>query len=335
MSAVSSIEWTQRTWNPTSGCDRVSTECDHCYALTLAARLKAMGQSRYQRDGDPRTSGPGFGLAVHRSALGEPYRWRQPSLVFVNSMSDLFHMGVPDGFVADVWRVMGETPHTYQILTRRPARMERWVRRWADLSGDREADRGRIAPPMPRGPAAVRSVYSSGRARLFADVIEGWGEPPAGAAYPLYDWMEGMRWWPRELPNVWLGASVGTPAFYGRIRHLQRTPAVVRFLSCEPLLAPLPDLSLDGIHWVIVGGESGPGARPCELEWLRDIRDQCAVANVPLFVKQVGAQLARDRGSRGKGGDPSAWPADLRVREMPRAYHRRAEDLLFAGHDHA
>src|SRR5258708_851552 len=123
MSAATSIEWTGRTWNPTTGCDRVSPGCDHCYALTLARRLKAMGQARYQNDGDPRTSGPGFALTLHPEAIGEPHHWRAPQTVFVNSMSDLFHAKVPYEFVERVWWTMFETPrHTYQILTKRPDR---------------------------------------------------------------------------------------------------------------------------------------------------------------------------------------------------------------------
>lgn len=126
MATTTAIEWTEVTWNPTTGCDRISTGCDNCYALTLAKRLKAMGQAKYQIDGDPRTSGPGFALTVHRQTLDEPYRWRQPRLVFVNSVSDLFHARVPLGFVRDVFDVIADTPqHTYQVLTKRSTRLRK------------------------------------------------------------------------------------------------------------------------------------------------------------------------------------------------------------------
>src|SRR5689334_22009586 len=126
MADGSSIEWTEATWNPTTGCDRISVGCDNCYALTLAKRLKAMGNAKYQADGDPRTSGPGFGVQVHPDALDLPRRWRKPRVVFVNSMSDLFHARVPDAFISDVFQVMAETPqHTYQLLTKRPKRLAR------------------------------------------------------------------------------------------------------------------------------------------------------------------------------------------------------------------
>jgi protein gp37 len=132
----SAIEWTEATWNPTTGCDRISPGCDHCYAMTLAARLKGMGQPRYQRDGDPRTSGPGFGLTLHEDKIGEPLRWRKPRVVFVNSMSDLFHKDVPPRFIEKVWQTMAVTPqHTYQILTKRPKRMAAIVSTLVDQYG--------------------------------------------------------------------------------------------------------------------------------------------------------------------------------------------------------
>lgn len=226
------IEWTHRpgttgrTWNPTTGCDRISAGCDHCYALTLAKRLKAMGARKYQVDGDPHTSGPGFGVSVHPAALDEPRRWRTPSTVFVNSMSDLFHARVPLGFVRDVFAVIAGTPrHTYQILTKRSARL-----------------------------------------RKVADRLE----------------------WPA---NLWMGVSVEDATQLARIDDLRTVPAAVRFLSCEPLLGPLDGLDLTGIGWVIVGGESGPRARPMHPDWARQLRDQCADADVPFFFKQWGEYL--------------------------------------------
>src|SRR5690349_8403962 len=144
MAGSSAIEWTEATWNPVTGCDRISPGCDHCYALTLAARLKRMGQPRYQRDGDPRTSGPGFGLTLHEDKLAEPLRWRKPRVVFVNSMSDLFHRDVPDEFICRVFDTMRATPqHTYQVLTKRPKRMRNVCRRLR-FSGSANGGRGRV-----------------------------------------------------------------------------------------------------------------------------------------------------------------------------------------------
>lgn len=306
MSGKTSIEWTERTWNPVTGCTKVSLGCDHCYAEAFAERWRGTPGHPYEQ---------GFDLKLWPERLDLPLRWKKPSMIFTNSMSDMLHTGVPDGFIMDVWRVMGEASHhTFQVLTKRADRMERWLGKWADTASDADVVKANGMPPMPRGPEAVRAVYSSGRSRLFAAMIERWGPPPEGAAYPLYDWIEGMRWWPRELFNVWLGVSVESPSYYSRIRHLQRTPARVRFLSCEPLLAPLPDLPLDGIHWVIVGGESGPGARPAELDWFREIRDQCVAAGVPFFLKQLGKVLA---GGRGKGGHGEALLDGERWTQMP------------------
>ncbi|KZB82891.1 DUF5131 family protein [Amycolatopsis regifaucium] len=239
MSDGSSIEWTEATWNPTTGCDRVSTGCDHCYALTLAKRLKAMGSAKYQTDGDPRTSGPGFGVATHAAALGEPFRWRHPRLVFVNSMSDLFHAKVPVEFIRRVFAVMEATPqHTYQVLTKR-----------------------------------------SRRIRRLASSLD----------------------WP---PNLWLGVSVEDERVAYRIDDLREVPAAVRFLSCEPLLGPLPKLDLAGIGWVIVGGESGPHARPMAPEWATEIRDQCQQDDVAFFFKQWGGRTPK---AGGRDLDGRTW----------------------------
>jgi protein gp37 len=227
----SGIEWTEATWNPTTGCDRVSAGCDNCYALTLAKRLKAMGSEKYQADGDPRTSGPGFGLTLHPDVLDLPRSWRQPRLVFVDSMSDLFHPEVSLPFIHRVFDVMAETPqHTYQILTKRSQRLE-----------------------------AVALEFG----------------------------------WPA---NVWMGVSVENDRYQFRIHHLRSVPAAVRFLSLEPLLGPLPSLDLSDIHWVIVGGESGPRARPMDLAWVEDIRDQCLAAGVPFFFKQWGGRTSKAGG---------------------------------------
>lgn len=225
MANRSAIEWTEITWNPVTGCDRISAGCDHCYALALAKRLKAMGVAKYQHDGDPRTSGPGFGVNTHPDATAEPYRWRTPRVVFVNSMSDLFHARVPLSFVRDVFDVIADTPqHTYQVLTKRSLRL------------------ARVAAQLP---------------------------------------------WPS---NLWMGVSVENSAALNRVGHLHQVPAAVRFLSCEPLIGSLAGINLDGIGWVIAGGESGPDYRPMQLEWARHLRDACQRAEVPFFFKQWGGR---------------------------------------------
>ncbi len=284
MADRSSIEWTDATWNPVRGCVKVSPGCKYCYAETFAERWRGVPGHAYEQGFDPR---------VVRDQLGVPLRWRTPRRIFVNSMSDLFGEFVPDGYILDVFRITREAHwHTYQVLTKRVVRMKDWFVKWADVEPwTDDSFRG------ARGPAEVRAKHSSGRARLFADMLDGWGEPPPGCAYPTYDWMEGPRYWPPVFHNTWLGVSVedrryGVP----RIEHLRQVPAVVRFLSIEPLLEDLGELDLRGIHWVIVGGESGPGARPMEAEWVRSIRDQCEAAGVPFFFKQWGGVLKKKTG---------------------------------------
>ncbi len=246
MSATTSIEWTQRTWNPVVGCERVSPGCDHCYAIGQSNRLQ--GTAAYAG-----TVSGGDWTGVVRclpGRLGDPYHWAKPSLVFVNSMADLFHDDVRYEFIREVFNTMRSCngmrvaatgrcnpSHTFQVLTKRAERME----------------------------------------RLIAGTPRALGFDPA-----------------RPPANVWLGVSVESPTYYSRIRHLQRTPVALRFLSCEPLLAALPNLPLDGIGWVIAGGESGPGARPMHPDWARGIRDQCAAAGVPFFFKQWGAWAPAD-----------------------------------------
>jgi len=244
MSDRSGIEWTEATWNPVTGCDRISTGCDHCYALTLAKRLKAMGAAKYQNDGDPRTSGPGFAVTTHPASLEQPYRWRSPRVVFVNSMSDLFHARVPLEFIRDVFAVMADTPqHTYQVLTKRAM-----------------------------------------RARRLADQLD----------FPS---------------NMWLGVSVESSDYFHRIDELRRIPTALRFLSCEPLLGPLGGINLDGIGWVIAGGESGPNHRPMDITWARGIRDRCVSADVPFFFKQWGGRTPKNLGRELDGRIWSQYPA--------------------------
>ncbi len=210
----SSIEWTTATWNPVTGCTKVSPGCDHCYAETFAERFRGVPGHPYE---------VGFDLTLRENRLLQPLRWRRPSTIFVNSMSDLFHAEVPEEFIHRVFDVMRQASwHEFQVLTKRAERLERVTRRLT-------------------------------------------------------------------IPdNVWIGTSIETPTYYSRIRHLRRVEAGTRFLSCEPLLAALPDMPLDGIQWVIVGGESGRGARPMAASWVRDIRDQCRRAGVPFFFKQWG-----------------------------------------------
>ena len=228
---MTGIEWTQATWNPVTGCDTISPGCDHCYARTLARRLKAMGQPRYQNDGSPVTSGPGFAVTCHPEALALPHRWRAPRLVFVNSMSDLFHARVPDAFITDVFDQMLMTPwHTYQVLTKRPRRA------------------AQLAEALP---------------------------------------------WP---PNVWLGVSVESDAYTWRADVLRAIPAFIKFISAEPLLGPLPSLCLDRMSWLIAGGESGPGYRPPEAGWFRDLRDRCQREGTAFFFKQWGGPTPKAGG---------------------------------------
>ena len=232
----SSIEWTEATWNPTTGCDKTSPGCDNCYALTLSKRLKAMGQAKYQKDGDPHSSGPGFGLTVHPDTLDIPRSWSGRRTIFVNSMSDLFHPEVPESYISQVFDVIAGTPHhQYQVLTKRSKRL--------------------------------------------AEV--------------------GQRLdWP---PNLWMGVSIESTKYRFRLDHLRRVNAAVRFVSAEPLLGSLESLNLDGIHWVIAGGESGPRARLVEEAWLVDLRDQCAAAAVPFFFKQWGGRTPKAGGRTLKG----------------------------------
>lgn len=283
---MSKIEWTEQTWNPVTGCDRVSPGCDHCYALTMAARLKLMGQPKYQRDGDPRTSGPGFGVTCHPEALGDPFKWRSPRRVFVNSMSDLFHRDVPLDFILSVWRTMLLTPqHTYQVLTKRPQRMQRIVNSIAWRGA--HTDEPYLWPDV--------TVFDE-------DGDECWNEP----ATEDDDLGEGEQ----ELPNVWLGTSIESDLYAFRADHLRATPAAIRFLSCEPLLGPLPSLDFTGIDWVIVGAESGHGARPMANEWAEDIATRATAAGCAVFVKQLSGGIHARK-------DVESFPIALRRREYP------------------
>ena len=223
MATKSSIEWTESTWNPLTGCTKVSPGCKHCYAERMALRLKAMGQPNYRN---------GFQVTLHEHALDLPLSWKKPQMIFVNSMSDLFHQDVPVEFILRVFDIMHRASwHTFQVLTKRSKRL-------------RELD-PRIS-------------------------------------------------WPG---NVWMGVSVESEKYTFRIDDLRQTRACTKFLSLEPLLGPLSRLDLQKINWVIVGGESGPGARPIKEEWVVDIKNQCRKARVPFFFKQWGG-LNKKRAGR-------------------------------------
>ena len=212
--ARSGIEWTDATWNPTTGCTKISPGCKNCYAERMSKRLMAMGVQKYTN---------GFEVTLHDDALSIPLTWKKPQVIFVNSMSDLFHEAIPEEFIQEVFSVMRQAHwHQFQVLTKRSQRL-------LELT-------------------------------------------------PHIDWPE----------NVWMGVSVENNDYTFRIDHLRQTNAHIKFLSFEPLLGPLSNLDLDNIDWVIVGGESGPNARPIHKEWITEIRDQCLTANVPFFFKQWG-----------------------------------------------
>lgn len=222
MAVNSSIEWTKSTWNPVTGCTKVSPGCKNCYAERMALRLQAMKQPNYA---------DGFKLTLHHRALELPLGWKKPQTIFVNSMSDLFHEDIPLSFILNVFDVMRRASwHDFQILTKRSERL-------AELNSKLE--------------------------------------------------------WPK---NTWMGVSVENADYMFRIQHLRSTGASVKFLSLEPLLGPLPNLDLSGIDWVIVGGESGPMARPIDKAWVADIRDQCQRATVPFFFKQWGGTKKKKTG---------------------------------------
>ena len=318
------IGWTDATWNPLRGCSRVSEGCRNCYAERTAIRQVRTGYAGLVKS---TPAGPRWTGAVRfvPEVLAAPFSWKKPRRIFVNSMSDLFHEGVKDGWVMRILNTMAKTPHhTYQILTKRPERMRSFFARWADLSGED------LEFKNAHGPEEVRKAHPSPRGQLFAAMLDAMGTPPEGFGYPLFDWMEGMILWPAWFSNVWLGVSVEDQAAADeRIPLLLQTPAAVRFLSVEPLLWPVdlspwtrPRWTDTGecapwgqniqeprrIDWVIVGGESGPGHRPCKVEWIESVVAQCRAAGVPVWVKQ-------DSGPR--PGAQGRIPDDLWVHEFP------------------
>ncbi len=244
MGQNSSIEWTESTWNPVTGCSKVSAGCKNCYAERLALRLQAMGNIRYRN---------GFQVTLHEDLVELPTRWRDPRVIFVNSMSDLFHEDIPSEFIQRVFATMRNCPqHTFQVLTKRSERL-------------RELSRG-------------------------------------------LDWPN----------NVWMGVSIEDEQVLNRVHDLLAVPAAIRFLSCEPLIGPLDDLPLEGIHWVIVGGESGPGARPMQIEWIRSIFRQCRKSRVPFFFKQWGGVRKHVTGRELNGRTYDEMPR-LAVTARPRS----------------
>jgi protein gp37 len=245
MPGNSRIEWTDATWNPVTGCTKISPGCKNCYAHRMARRLHAMGQARYRNN---------FDVTLHPELLEQPLRWRQPRKIFVNSMSDLFHQEVPLEFIQAVFAIMGKAYwHTFQILTKRSERL-------AELAGK-------------------------------------------------LTWHE----------NIWMGVSVENRNYTHRVDHLKRVPAAIRFLSVEPLLGPIPRLPLQKIDWVIVGGESGPGSRQMDPQWVRQIRDRCIAQGVPFFFKQWGGTRKK---LTGRELDGRTWD------EMPETDSRTSKQVL-------
>ena len=237
MGTKSAIEWTESTWNPLTGCTKISPGCKNCYAERMSFRLKAMGQPNYVN---------GFKLTTHEKALNLPLNWKKPQTIFVNSMSDLFHKDVPEEFILRTFNVMRRADwHRFQVLTKRAERLQE------------------LSPKLP--------------------------------------WR----------PHIWQGVSVETATYVSRIDCLRRTDAHVKFLSLEPLLGALPGLDLAGIDWVIVGGESGPGARSMDPDWVREIRDQCLASDVSFFFKQWGGTNKKKAGRLLDGRTWDQMPASL------------------------
>jgi protein gp37 len=253
-----------------------------------------MGQAKYQADGDPRTSGPGFGITTHEDVLEEPLHWRTPRVVFVNSMSDIAHARVGGSFAARIWAVMALTRrHTFQVLTKRPKRLA------AMLSDPSFAAKvAWHATGLIASQPWQRWQLDLGGQRLAGDsgLGTGWTTVKTGSATT---WIP-----PWPLPNVWVGTSIENDDYTWRADFLRRAPASTRFLSLEPLLGPLPSLDLTGIDWVIAGGESGPAHRPIDLTWVCDIRDRCIEQNVDFFFKQVGGPTPK---SGGRQLDGRTW----------------------------
>lgn len=332
--ADTSIEWTDATWNPVRGCSRVSPGCDNCYAMRFAHRFSNPGSGTCTRGEEYKAAGRYHGLTTIRRGkvdwsgrvrlvpemLDAPLRWRKPRRIFVNSMSDLFHESLSDEAIAAVFGVMAAAPqHTFQVLTKRAKRMREWFE-WFERGNGRQ-DSADVAITAALGVPELNAYVT----RNDLDVDD---EPSAWD-----ELIEDPPDWP--LRNVWLGVSAEDQERADeRIPHLLETPAAVRFVSAEPLLGPVDFASFlpfeghpGGIDWLIVGGESGHGARLCDVAWIRDIVRQCRRAGVSCFVKQLGARpdfhddvLPHTKFSRlldRKGGAIEEWPHDLQVRQWP------------------
>jgi len=242
MSANSSIEWTDATWNPATGCTQVGPGCDHCYALTFAERFRGVPNHPYEQ---------GFDLKLWPGRLELPLQWKKPKKIFVNSMSDLFHKDIPDDYIRQVFDVMVRADwHTFQVLTKRSSRL---------------ASLGQSLP-----------------------------------------WR----------PNIWAGVSVELDRMVSRVDHLRQVPAHVRFISAEPLLGPLDHINLEGIHWLITGGESGNGCRPCDPQWVRDLRDRCISQDVAFFHKQWGGRIPKVNGRELDGRTWDEFPTSTQAENI-------------------
>lgn len=308
-SSNTSIEWTDRTWNPVRGCSLVSPGCTNCYAMKFAHRFSGEGKPYEGLTRQRKRLGPVWSgnIRLVPEALVEPVLWRKPARIFVNSMSDLFHEEVPDTFIAAVFGVMSYARrHTFQVLTKRADRMVRW-HEW--LAAEAPAAKARWVAAVAEAEQLCGEEVGSrgaarndGRERVVSECADRHVIERRGAHISAY-----YPGWPP--PNVHLGVSVedrrhGLP----RVDALREVPAALRFLSIEPLLEDLGEIDLTGIGWVIVGGESGPGARPCNVAWIRRIVAQCRAQSVPVFVKQLGAVVI-DRNDAGFSDEfPEAWP---------------------------
>lgn len=234
MAGKSKIEWTESTWNPVTGCTKISEGCLNCYAERMAKRLQSMGQEKYRN---------GFKVTTHRENLDEPLSWKKPQVIFVCSMSDLFHKNVPDEYIKEIFKVMNEAHwHTFQVLTKRSKRL------------------AQLAPEL--------------------------------------NWTN----------NIWMGVTVESQKQKHRITDLLKTPAKVKYLSIEPMITPIKPIPLKGIDWVIAGGESGPGSRPIEENWVTYIRDKCIESKVPFFFKQWGGTNKKEAGRELEGKTWSQYP---------------------------
>ena len=299
MADHTSIEWTDATWNPVTGCSTVSPGCDNCYAIRVSHRLAANPNVKIRARHEDLTDEDEHGeldwtgeVRLNEDMLDRPLHWKRPRRIFVNSLSDLFHPGLSDEAIARVFAVMALAPqHTFQVLTKRPQRMAEWF-------GD---------------PFWL--------VRVIEHAEEMWGRLSSSAKFAAGGWWADGAW---PLPNVWLGTSIESDRYAFRADHLRRTPAAVRFVSAEPLLGPLPSLNLDGIDWLIVGGESGPAARPMHPDWVRDLRDRChapvtvgdefhPLGSTLFFFKQWGDWL---------GFSPDAYGESITLAATTGAVHK-------------